>query len=313
MNNHVVNTPDLTIPINPALENGATRSPFTVSHYDLPPVVNNPPAADIHSPSVVPVVPAADIHSPAADIHSPADVHVVPAADVHVVPAAVVPVVPAAVVPVVPAAADVLVVPAADVLVVPPDPVVPVVPHAHSPAPPQPVHRQVTEIYKASVPKPPVTTISQSSSVLIQATGDTHVFTPITPTIVNPNIAIADQILSNLRHIVQLNPLDENNIISLVTDVISTVSIVKRGKEMLSGEEKRSIVIYVINQIIQEAPMSDELRMFFNVVFIPLVLPPLVNVISDFVSSDVSSDVSCSSCASCASCFPCFPCFHKGK
>ena len=151
---------------------------------------------------------------------------------------------------------------------------------------------QPTSIDKSSVPKPTLAT--QSSSMLIPATGDTHICAPLNPTIVNPNFAIANKILTDLRELVHSSPLDENNIIELVTDVINTVEVIKRGKETLTGEEKRSIVIYVINQIIQEAPVSDELRMFFNVVFIPLVLPPLVDVFSDYSSGQ----------ASCASCFP---------
>ena len=157
---------------------------------------------------------------------------------------------------------------------------------------------QPISIDKSSIPKPIVT--SSQSSLSIPVSGNAPIFTPLNPIIVNPNVAIADQIMINLRNIVETNPLDENNIIELVTDVINTVAIIKRGKEKLTSEEKQSIVIYVINQIIQEAPMNDELRMFFNVVFIPLVLPPLVNVFSEYSIS-----------ASCASCSSCFPCFNK--
>ena len=100
----------------------------------------------------------------------------------------------------------------------------------------------------------------------------------------NPNQALVDRLFTLLAERVNKVPLTHTNIVELVGITIQLVQKLKRGKEFLTNEEKKSIAMHLIRRVVKETPMDDELRVYLDSVFIPLMLS---GVIDSLCSLDV--------------------------
>jgi hypothetical protein len=104
---------------------------------------------------------------------------------------------------------------------------------------------------------------------------------PVASDLHNPNQVLADQVFDVLK---LRTPLTHANIIEIVGVAIQMTERLRRGKEMLTNNEKKSIVTYLIRRLVNEAPMDDDLRSYFTNVFIPVMLS---GVIDSLCSLDV--------------------------
>lgn len=116
------------------------------------------------------------------------------------------------------------------------------------------------------------------------------------PTLLNPNDILTQRVYDSLLKFTTGKPLTTTNIVELVGFAVRTVQNLKRnGTQPLTNEEKRSIVMVAIQRLIRELPMDEELRVYFNDVFIPIMLG---GVIDSLCSLQVNvADVK--------KCFPC--------
>lgn len=105
-------------------------------------------------------------------------------------------------------------------------------------------------------------------------------------TLLNPNQILAEKLFSLLSDRVKKVPLTNANIIELIGITIQFVEKLKRGKQFLSNDEKKSIVLHLIRRIVKESPMDEELRVYFDSVFIPLMLS---GIIDSLCSLDVNA------------------------
>ena len=80
------------------------------------------------------------------------------------------------------------------------------------------------------------------------------------------------------------------------------VQTTKRGNQFLTNEEKKAIVINVVRKVVREVDMDEEVRTYLADVFIPVLLP---GVIDSLCNLDVH-DVGVALC-------PCLPCFGTKK
>ena len=109
----------------------------------------------------------------------------------------------------------------------------------------------------------------------------------------NPNQVLAGKVFANLKKIIEGKPLTRTNIAELVGATIRMAESLKRGKDPLTGEEKKSIVMYAINQLVHETPMDEELRAYFTEIFIPLMLSGLIDSLCSLQVADIKSWFSC--------------------
>jgi hypothetical protein len=96
-------------------------------------------------------------------------------------------------------------------------------------------------------------------------------------TLKNPNEILVEKLFTILADRVKKVPLTTTNIVELIGITIQLVEKLKRGKEFLPNNEKKSIVLNLIRRIVKETPMDEELRVYFDSVFIPLMLSRIID------------------------------------
>lgn len=104
---------------------------------------------------------------------------------------------------------------------------------------------------------------------------------PVASELHTQNQVLANQVFESLK---QRAPLSNANVIELVGLAIQLTARLRRGNEVLSNAEKKSVVTYLIRRLVNESPLEDDLRSYFTNVFIPVMLS---GVIDSLCSLDV--------------------------
>ena len=116
-------------------------------------------------------------------------------------------------------------------------------------------------------------------------------------TIPNPNQDLADTAYELMSHAIQDKTLSLDNIVEFVKIALTIVGGLKRGTIVLTSEEIKAIVIQMIQKQVETLPMAEDNRQFLINVFIPLLLPGVIDGLLVNVQA-IESEV--------CGCFPCF-------
>lgn len=94
----------------------------------------------------------------------------------------------------------------------------------------------------------------------------------------NPNIALLRSAYEKLMDVVSDHEYTPDNILVLITKAVQIVQKLKRGKEFLTGPEKKAIVMGLIKKWVKYTPyLSDSQRQYIQEVFIPTMLSGIVD------------------------------------
>jgi len=94
----------------------------------------------------------------------------------------------------------------------------------------------------------------------------------------NPNIVLLRSAYEKLMDVVSDREYTPENILVLITKAVQIVQKMKRGKEFLTGPEKKAIVMSLIKKWVKYTPyLSDSQRQYIQEVFIPTMLSGIVD------------------------------------
>jgi len=110
----------------------------------------------------------------------------------------------------------------------------------------------------------------------------------------NPNIEISEKVFNVVVDKMKGKPISQMNIVEVVAYTMRTVENIKRGKDTLNNNEKKSIVMNIIQRFVQESSMDAEVKVYLTDIFIPTLLE---GVIESLCALDVHEITT--------SCFPC--------
>lgn len=120
------------------------------------------------------------------------------------------------------------------------------------------------------------------------------------PEIPNPNQLVAQNVFNTVIKSIEGKPITNQNIIEIIALTMQVVQTTKRGSQFLTNEEKKTIVMNVVRKIVRESPMDAEVRTYLADVFIPVLLPGVIDSLCNLNVHDIGE----------AFC-PCLPCFSK--
>lgn len=141
---------------------------------------------------------------------------------------------------------------------------------------------------KKETPLPPST--DNSKFVQVIQLSNVDAFRPVD---LHDGNSLAEQAFASLLKLANNQPLTHTNIIQLTGATIQLVQGLKRGKEVLTNAEKKSMVFYLINRLVKEIPMDEELRTYFTSVFIPLMLSGVIDSLCDLDVNTLNSKSCC--------------------
>jgi hypothetical protein len=102
----------------------------------------------------------------------------------------------------------------------------------------------------------------------------------------NPNEFLLERLYKLLTDRINNKPLTNANIIEFVGLSVQLVEKAKRGTEPLTNEEKKSIVTNLIIKLIRSTQMDDELKSYFEHIFIPLMLSGVIDSLCSLKVTD---------------------------
>jgi hypothetical protein len=115
-----------------------------------------------------------------------------------------------------------------------------------------------------------------------------------TYSIPNPNQTLSDTAYNLVSTAIKGKSLSLNNIVEIARIALNIVSNLKRGKEKLTPDEIKAIVIQIIQKQVEQLPLDEENREFLINVVIPLMLPGIIDGLT--VGIEVMVRDICGSC-----------------
>jgi hypothetical protein len=154
-----------------------------------------------------------------------------------------------------------------------------------------PIHNSVPDPVLNNTPPQPEKSNENSNDNKNQPTKDLNPKTKITKQIditvdsrllknleiPNPNDEIVLKVYNSVMKMVDKKTISQDNIIEIVGNVIQTVQLVKRGKEILTNEEKKAIVINIVQRLVNESPIDETVKKYLVEIFIPSLLPGVID------------------------------------